>query len=202
MPSLTKLLLAAGLASAATLKIDVGQGGFIFSPNELKAAVGDVLEFHFYPSNHSVVQGDFDNGCQPVTTGGFFSGFFPTSSGENSNVFSVTVNDTNPIAFYCSQGKHCQNGMVGVINPTTSSSLANYGGAVKVAKNSTSPASAFGGTIGPAPKASNTSSASSSTSDTAATSTPSATTKPSGAGSLSASLGSLAIAACLALYLV
>ncbi|KAL8801805.1 MAG: hypothetical protein Q9182_004212 [Xanthomendoza sp. 2 TL-2023] len=27
------------------------------------------------------------------------------------------VNDTKPIWYYCSQGDHCQNGMVGVINP-------------------------------------------------------------------------------------
>jgi uncharacterized cupredoxin-like copper-binding protein len=32
-------------------------------------------------------------------------------------VFTVTVNDTNPIWFYCGVPTHCQAGMVGVINP-------------------------------------------------------------------------------------
>lgn len=31
-------------------------------------------------------------------------------------VFTVMVNDTNPIWFYCATAKHCQGGMVGVIN--------------------------------------------------------------------------------------
>lgn len=30
--------------------------------------------------------------------------------------FTIPVTDTKPIWFYCSQGKHCQSGMVGVIN--------------------------------------------------------------------------------------
>jgi plastocyanin len=86
MSSAVKILLASGLAlqaRAATIKIDAGQGGIVFSPNETKAAVGDVLEFHFVAGNHSVVQGDFDNACHPATTGGFFSGYFPAQNSEN-----------------------------------------------------------------------------------------------------------------------
>ena len=30
--------------------------------------------------------------------------------------FTIKVKNTKPIWFYCSQGKHCQSGMVGVIN--------------------------------------------------------------------------------------
>jgi plastocyanin len=84
--SVAKILLASGLvmqASAATIKIEVGKGGMVFSPTEAKAAVGDVLEFHFLTGNHSVVQGDFDNACHPSTTGGFFSGYLPAPNGEN-----------------------------------------------------------------------------------------------------------------------
>lgn len=32
--------------------------------------------------------------------------------------FTVTINDTNPIYFYCLFTGHCQAGMVGVINPS------------------------------------------------------------------------------------
>lgn len=32
-------------------------------------------------------------------------------------VFTLTINDTNPIWLYCAQVGHCQAGMVAVINP-------------------------------------------------------------------------------------
>ncbi|KAL8679677.1 MAG: hypothetical protein Q9224_007012 [Gallowayella concinna] len=31
--------------------------------------------------------------------------------------YTIMINDTKPIWYYCSQGDHCQDGMVGVINP-------------------------------------------------------------------------------------
>ncbi|KAK5116269.1 hypothetical protein LTR85_009241 [Meristemomyces frigidus] len=48
----------------------------------------------------------------------------PVSNGTGSEVFVITITDTNPIWFYCSQNiyTHCQSGMVGVINPPTSGS--------------------------------------------------------------------------------
>jgi plastocyanin len=82
MLTLKTILLAAGLVSAKTVKIDVGKSGLAFSPSEITAAVGDVLEFHFYAKNHSVARGDFANPCHPVTTGGFFSGYMTIASGE------------------------------------------------------------------------------------------------------------------------
>lgn len=45
--------------------------------------------------------------------------------GENSTVrpvFTIAINDTKPIWFYCSQAKHCQSGMVGVINAPAANS--------------------------------------------------------------------------------
>jgi len=51
---------------------------FVFKPREIRANVGDVLEFHFaptafLPSNHSVAQGTFERACEPLPSG-FFSG--------------------------------------------------------------------------------------------------------------------------------
>jgi len=40
--------------------------------------------------------------------------------------FTIEVNDTKPIWFYCSQGKHCQSGMVGAINPTAEKTVADF----------------------------------------------------------------------------
>ena len=75
--------------------------------------------------NHSVVQSTFDNPCVPIQnimsnkTDAFFSGFMPTAAAANSSQFltyTIRVPDDKPIWFYCSQGKHCQDGMVGAIN--------------------------------------------------------------------------------------
>jgi plastocyanin len=87
MPSLTKAILVAGLAlqaNAKTIRINAGQGGLVYNPNSVTADMGDVVEFHFFPKNHSVVAGDFQNPCHPAPTGGFFSGFFPTANGTEN----------------------------------------------------------------------------------------------------------------------
>jgi hypothetical protein len=52
---------------------------------------------------------------------GIKSGFMPVSPGGPIPVFSVLVNDTNPIWLYCGQVGHCQKGMAMVINENESS---------------------------------------------------------------------------------
>jgi plastocyanin len=108
----------AAITSATTIDIQVSdiQASLVFTPATTKASVGDVVTFHFFPKNHDVTQSSFDKPCAPLADG-FFSGFVPTASGEANKTFSITVKDSNPIWFYCSQSKHCNNGMVGVINP-------------------------------------------------------------------------------------
>ena len=96
--------------------VKVGDGGLTFDPAEVKAAVGDVVEFHFYPQAHSVAQASFDAPCQPLNTTGFFSGPIAVKSGVSDEVFSVTVKDEKPLWFYCATAQHCQGGMVGVVN--------------------------------------------------------------------------------------
>jgi plastocyanin len=71
-------LATAGLAAAATIPVSVGKNGLTFEPNVIRAQEGDVIEFRFWPRNHSVVAGDFANACRPAADNGFFSGFFPT----------------------------------------------------------------------------------------------------------------------------
>ncbi|KAJ5151308.1 Cupredoxin [Penicillium canariense] len=109
-------------ASSATQTVDVGENSLVFDPDTIHVAPGGKVEFHFYPGNHSVVQASFDNPCHPLSETSFFSGFFPATNGESSTTFTLTVNDTAPIWFYCGQPGHCQGRMVGVINPTTGSS--------------------------------------------------------------------------------
>lgn len=102
----------------ATKSVVVGRGGLRFDPENIVAEIGDVVEFHFTPKNHSVVQSSFWDPCAPIDDSAFYSGFFPVESGQSDKVFSITINHKEPIWFYCAQttGSHCQNGMAGVIN--------------------------------------------------------------------------------------
>ncbi|TVY33116.1 Extracellular serine-rich protein [Lachnellula subtilissima] len=111
--------------------IDVGEDGLKFSPNTTTAAIGDTIEFHFYPPQHSVAQSSFDSPCVPLNNG---------TVGKTKNVFSVLINDTNPIWFYCAAPTHCQNGMAGRPKnvPTSKGGTAVSGGTVGPAKAATS----------------------------------------------------------------
>jgi plastocyanin len=107
-------------------------GGLHFEPENVVAEVGDLVEFHFLPKNHSVVQSSFDKPCEPLANDkAVFSGFkFATMQGESKNVFTFQVSSKDPFWFYCSQtvGQHCQKGMSGVINQNfdAGKTLANY----------------------------------------------------------------------------
>ncbi|KAK3077185.1 hypothetical protein LTS18_010992 [Coniosporium uncinatum] len=112
-----------GLMTVHVIKAGNQAGGLVFEPNSVTANVGDMVQFQFYPKNHSVAQSNFANPCMPIqmsdaaaAANAFYSGFMPTDR-MGQLTYTIQVKDTNPIWFYCSQGKHCQNGMVGAINP-------------------------------------------------------------------------------------
>ena len=134
---LVPFLSVLGSASAVVHTVTVGSGGLVYSPASITAAVGDTVEFSFssqvrlnqeFPPTHvpmrqclfihsrltqlhSVIQGSFDAPCQPLA-GGWFSQFL-----RGPSKFTVVVESTDPQVFYCAVDSHCQNGMVGVINP-------------------------------------------------------------------------------------
>ncbi|KAJ2896191.1 hypothetical protein MKZ38_005759 [Zalerion maritima] len=144
----TALLAAAPAALADTIKI-TATSDLTFDPSEVTAAKGDVLEFHFEPSNHSVAMGEFGsiNGpCVPANEGGFFSGYMPTSGGENEKVFQVTMNSTDPMVFYCTQSNHCAQGMIGVVN-ADDGQLDGYKTNASAIANAVAPKSVFGGVL-------------------------------------------------------
>jgi plastocyanin len=106
------------------------QGGHTFIPDVTQAEVGDFVEFQFYPTNHSVVRAAYKFPCIPfekIETDkvGFFSGFHPVDAIlDKPPTWTVRVNDTDPMFFYCSAPGSCINyAMVGVINPNASTSL-------------------------------------------------------------------------------
>ncbi|KAH8817230.1 extracellular serine-rich protein [Xylogone sp. PMI_703] len=167
------LLVLASQADAETFRVDVGKDGLTFTPDTITAIGGDIIEFHFHPDNHSVVMGTFNAPCQPAPTDGFFSGFMPVSSGEADHVFQYTVNSSDPTFFYCSVGTHCQKGMSGAINPSSSITLGSYQNGSQSVPLAVSPANPFGGRIVDASDA----------------------LKPGGAGIVHASMGSVSVLA-------
>ncbi|KAL9039374.1 MAG: hypothetical protein Q9214_004904 [Letrouitia sp. 1 TL-2023] len=112
-----------GMVKVHVVKVSNKKGDLTFEPNNMDVNPGEVVQFHFYPKNHSVVQSTFDQPCVPISNimpekTGFFSGFMPVKPTDAMMPsFMIVVNDTKPIWYYCSQGDHCQEGMVGVINP-------------------------------------------------------------------------------------
>ena len=119
-------------APRITHTVVAGRGGQLrFDPENVVAEVGSIVEFHFLPANHSVVEAAFNAPCRPrsdvdpAAPNSFFSGFFPVTPNpdgslrQSEEVFQIEVKDDKPIWYYCGQpggGGHCQRGMVGVIN--------------------------------------------------------------------------------------
>ncbi|UKZ77259.1 hypothetical protein TrVFT333_004979 [Trichoderma virens FT-333] len=154
----TTLLVAAFAAIAQAVDVQVvsvgqnpmagmaGQPALKYYPDNIKAAPGSMVQFQFWAGNHTVTQSDFDHPCTPISqvnssVAGIWSSFMPVAAGAAKKeipVFTVMINDTKPIWIFCSQGKHCSNGMSMVINENTSAnatrSLTNYRTAASTAQ--------------------------------------------------------------------
>ncbi|KAF2035214.1 hypothetical protein EK21DRAFT_84835 [Setomelanomma holmii] len=117
-------------APAQTHTIEVGLADHKFRPDTTEAAIGDTIEFRFYPANHSIVRAEYGFPCIPYEmTGsnkaGFFSGFNPVDKVlDDPPKYSIRVNTTDPVFFYCSAPGSCITyGMVGSININSSQSI-------------------------------------------------------------------------------
>ncbi|KAI9705167.1 MAG: hypothetical protein M1820_005314 [Bogoriella megaspora] len=131
----SSVLIASSTWAQSTTTVRVvtagANGGLTFSPNNVQASAGDVVQFQFMPGNHSVAEADFNSPCVPIaqvqtTTQGWWSGFMPTQANREP-VFSVMVMDTNPVYFYDAGANNCQQGMVGAINaPSTGNTIAAF----------------------------------------------------------------------------
>ncbi|ORY80958.1 Cupredoxin [Protomyces lactucae-debilis] len=113
-------------------EVSVGETDLTFNPDTINAAVGDRVMFVFYPKNHSVVQSTFDKPCVRLpangsTPAGIFSGYMPTAANASFlSTYTILINDTKPLWFYCSQGTHCKAGMSMVVNPPNSVSVLTF----------------------------------------------------------------------------
>ncbi|KAL1637958.1 hypothetical protein SLS56_000515 [Neofusicoccum ribis] len=131
------------------VQVGGSNGSLTFSPDDIKAEMGSFVQFQFNPMNHSVVQSTFDAPCVPMSismpnvTNAFFSGFMPAAAATNGSklTYTIQVTNTKPMWFYCSQGKHCQAGMVGAINAasTGQKTLAGFKQLAGVAAENLSP---------------------------------------------------------------
>ncbi|KUJ08953.1 Cupredoxin [Mollisia scopiformis] len=171
-------------SSGATVHvIKVGDGALAFSPNNITAAVNDIVEFHFYPAKHSVAQSTFADPCVPLTNGtSFFSGSMSTTSGVNVNTFQLTINNTAPIWFYCAYPGHCEQGMAGVINQATTGTktLDAYIAAAANVNSTVAPSNVQGGVIAAALAGSSTGTSSTTGTSTSTSSTSTSTSKSAG----------------------
>ncbi|KAH7080932.1 Cupredoxin [Paraphoma chrysanthemicola] len=154
---------AEGMVATHIVQVGGPNGSLAFYPNNVVAQPGDLVQFQFHPKNHSVVQSTFDQPCVPIQnvmankTDAFFSGFMPTNAslGATANVltYTIRVKDTKPVWFYCSQGKHCQAGMVGAVNapPSGNKTMQAFIALAANAAENLSPGQAGGSQAGNTP---------------------------------------------------
>lgn len=100
---------------------------FLFMPNNITAAVGDVVRFNMLGKEHSVTQSQFAKPC-------IHNGTFDTQLQLNAKNVSgliieeFKVNAATPLWFYCKQpvGTHCGRGMVFGINPKSQIQMEQF----------------------------------------------------------------------------
>ncbi|KPM45995.1 hypothetical protein AK830_g512 [Neonectria ditissima] len=116
-----------------THTVAVGASGHKFTPDEIEADVGDIIEWRFYPTNHWVIRGDFDYPCIPydyigTDRTGFSSGSQTVQAiTDDGPRFRVRVNNTDPIFFYCGAPGSCvRYHMMGVVNPSKNTTLDEW----------------------------------------------------------------------------
>ncbi|KAI0021641.1 hypothetical protein F4780DRAFT_770120 [Xylariomycetidae sp. FL0641] len=132
------------LANAAHHNVTVGKDNQLkFDPETLSAQIGDTITYSFFSKNHAVAQSTFDDPCH-LQDDGIFSGFTPNTESDVAapTTFTITVNDTEPLWFYCPQttGDHCQNGMVHSINaPTEGNTFDAYKAKAQLASTPSTP---------------------------------------------------------------
>lgn len=119
------LFAAAALpsVSAKNITVTVGQGGPTFNPSTVPAAVGDIILFQFAAGNHTVTQAPFAKPCTQAwldddKAPGLDTGFIPvTGTNGTTPIVQVRIDSDKPIWLFCQQAKHCNTGMVMVVNP-------------------------------------------------------------------------------------
>ena len=77
---------ATGTSTNNVIDVNVGSGGLVFTPSTVQANSGDTINFHFYPTEHSVAESAFNSPCS-YKQGGIWSGAVASSSGVAVSLF-------------------------------------------------------------------------------------------------------------------
>ncbi|POS72898.1 hypothetical protein DHEL01_v208706 [Diaporthe helianthi] len=206
------LAVMAGVASAQKVQVvtvSTANNSLVYTPDNIKANPGEMVQFQFVAGNHTVTQSTFDQPCTPISTvmsnvTGFHSGYQPAAASKETGMiptYTLMINNSKPIWLYCAQGRHCQSGMVMVINENTaanaSRSLTEFKALAAQAMSNTAPSggSTTGGTTGSG-------SGSGSGSESGSGASPSSPGQTTAAGSMvkvGSSLGLAAVAAAVLL---
>ncbi|GKT49941.1 putative GTP cyclohydrolase URC1 [Colletotrichum spaethianum] len=131
-----------------SLKVTVGgPAGLAFTPDQIKANVGDMVVFTFMSQNHTATQSSFAKPCDPLA-GGMNSGFManPNNSVSPPPQVAMQVMVSEPLWFYCAQAGHCGKGMTFSINPTAEKSQALFQSMAIQQKGNGAPSAITGGT--------------------------------------------------------
>jgi len=112
-------------------KVIVGGANLTFDPPHVVAQPRDIIQFEFHAKNHSVTQSSFADPCRKLAKDGVTaldSGLqFVDVNATTFPTWSVTVNETAPLWFYCKQQtpkSHCGAGMVFAVNTDETSGSA------------------------------------------------------------------------------
>lgn len=144
----------AAYGSRQTHRVEVGtfNGKVQYVPNQVNAAIGDVVEFDFLAQSHSLTQSEFLTPC--TYNGGFDTGLNQMNPKNQSGLFVIPfeVTTDKPQWFYCKQQNpkpHCFSGMVFGLNPRDKmdqfiQNAINQGLAATGAASTTAAASATG----------------------------------------------------------
>ncbi|EXA30725.1 hypothetical protein AU210_012440 [Fusarium oxysporum f. sp. radicis-cucumerinum] len=107
--------------------------GHKFTPNDIEADVGDILEHRFYPNAHWVIRRDVGYPCIPyeyvdADGTGFSSGPPPVKAITNDAPrFHVRVYNSEPIFYYCGAPGYCvKYHMMGEVNPSKNETLDDW----------------------------------------------------------------------------
>jgi plastocyanin len=131
--TLLALCALASSALGATWTITVGlretdgEQGIGFDPTFVQASPGDDIAFTFamnqyvdpvFVAQHTATQSTLEAPCTQLA-GGFDTGVHDTGSVKTNTgeTFTVRLNDTSPLYFFCGVGDHCKQGMVFAVNP-------------------------------------------------------------------------------------
>lgn len=96
--------------AARVVPVVVGGTALTFTPNSVMANPGDIIQFQFDASNHTVTQSGETTPCQPLQAtqpNAIHSGFIPFDQASGMvGTFNMPVTSTDPMFLYCAQGPH------------------------------------------------------------------------------------------------